>query len=113
MKDQDSGAGPKNISDILTQSRLSPLASNVSAEMNECWYFEDWPFRARRAERTEVIAPAEEGRAVVNSSWKVFEQADRHVTVLERERLAEVPARRIHTCRVSTKMAARRRNRQR
>lgn len=26
----DSGAGPRNISEILTQSRLSPLASNVS-----------------------------------------------------------------------------------
>lgn len=28
----DSGAGPKNISEIFTQSLLSALASNVSAE---------------------------------------------------------------------------------
>ena len=36
---QDSGVGPKNISDILTQSWLSPLANSVSEMIHNDFIF--------------------------------------------------------------------------
>lgn len=94
-----SGAGPRNISETLTQSWLFGLARSVSAF---CALARLPPPPA--GGRTEFVTAPESWGTLVDPRGKSLEQADRDVTVLERECFAEVAARLVHPDRVRSEM---------
>lgn len=77
VKVHDSGAGPKNISEIFTQSRLSPLAKSVSAQEMSNSICKHW------TGRTQLVASFERRGSVIEPARKNLQEADRHIAVLE------------------------------
>jgi hypothetical protein len=101
----DSGAGPRNISDIFTQSRLSPLARSVSFRDELVSDLLNVKEASQKAP-TELVAPAEERGAVVNPRREAFENPNGDVAVMEGQCLAEIAARGVDTSCISSKLAA-------
>ena len=95
MKDQVSGAGPRNISEILTQSRLSPLARRVSVKRLALA-----GQGARAWKLTQLVSTTENRWSVVESTGKYLEEADWNIAILERKGLAKIAASSVDSCSV-------------
>jgi hypothetical protein len=94
VKTKRSGAGPKNISEILTHVWLLLLASKVSVETSG--FSIDGIEQEKMVSRTKFIPATVRRRSIVQLARKPLEEADGDVAVLERERFAKISPSRIH-----------------
>jgi len=88
-----SGAGPRNISLILTQSLLLLLAKSVSDKETQIRTISD---PAALSVLTQVIPAVIRRRALVDFAWQALQKANGYVPIRERKRFAQEAAGVVH-----------------